>query len=598
MGLLHIRVGDFLNSDLGKLLQEKIQQHELGDPRLKLLEKQYGLKLSEVESVTLMILPHSPAFGPRIDFPGHDPFVHPHPHGEPFSLEPVVLVTTKKPYDRINLLKRIPFQNRPDGPEFFLGSGRGFAFQFVSSRSFVVGPPRALITYANLLAQESPQEEGVLQDALDLVNEKKHTVIAGYHLSPSFRHALEWEGMGRFPIGVPFYPLVTQPTVMGLDLGSSLDFEVVFLAKNPRSASLAAETAKTGLVLLNKIAKLPPELQEALSQAKVVQQGNNSSVRVSVKKDPAKILGLVSQITKKILVNKAYTDSGSNLKQIALACHAYHDSYRGFPPPFLRDKNNREGKPLLSWRVAILPYIEQQDLYEQFKLDEPWDSPHNKKLIAQMPKIYAPVGGKKTKPGLTYYQVFVGPGTAFEDLEGQRWAGVRFSQILDGTSNTLMVVEAGEPVIWTKPDDLPYDPKKPLPKLGGLFPDGFHAALCDGSVQFIPNSYKKEFLRFLVTRNDGQVIPSLPNQRSFDPEDILPWRPIEPLYKTPSENPVEKGDFELEKKPARQKDLEKSFPELKQGTQNELNLENLPEQRNEFLKDLKFFDKRFEGKKR
>src|SRR5207249_2796575 len=78
------------------------------------------------------------------------------------------------------------------------------------------------------------------------------------------------------------------------------------------------------------------------------------------------------------------TVSQNNLKQIGLAMHNYHDTYRHFPPQALTDKN---GKPLLSWRVAVLPFIEQDNLYRQFKLDEPWDSEHNRKLLERMPKL-------------------------------------------------------------------------------------------------------------------------------------------------------------------------------------------------------------------
>src|SRR5439155_13938759 len=111
-------------------------------------------------------------------------------------------------------------------------------------------------------------------------------------------------------------------------------------------------------------------------------------------------------------------------------------------------------------RVAILPYVEEHELYKQFKLDEPWDSEHNKKLLEKMPKVYAPVGVKTRAPHTTFYQAFVGPGAAFED--GMK---VKLTNFFDGTSNTLMVAEAAEPVPWTKPDDLPFDPKKPPPAL-------------------------------------------------------------------------------------------------------------------------------------
>jgi RNA polymerase sigma factor (sigma-70 family) len=184
----------------------------------------------------------------------------------------------------------------------------------------------------------------------------------------------------------------------------------------------------------------------------------------------------------------------NNLKQIALAFHNYHDVYGHFPS-VIRDD---QGEPLLSWRVAILPYIEQDELYKQFHLDESWDSEHNKKLIAKMPKIYATGTGEWA--GHTYYQGFSGKGTALD-----RTQHVRMTDITDGTSNTILVVEAGEAVPWTKPEDLRYSPNRPLPKLGGPFKDVTHFAFCDGSVHTLRKDFDEKAMRAAITINGGEV---------------------------------------------------------------------------------------------
>jgi hypothetical protein len=189
---------------------------------------------------------------------------------------------------------------------------------------------------------------------------------------------------------------------------------------------------------------------------------------------------------------------------MALALINYGDANRRLPPAGLGDpRTDREGKkPLLSWRVAILPYIEQQNLYLQFRLDEPWDSPNNKPLLAKMPRIYKLPGDTKTPSDHTVYQVFVGPGTAFE--KGQT---IHFpASFTDGTSNTILIAEAARGVPWTKPEDLPFDPQAPLPALGGHFRGGFNVALADGSIRFITPSTSERTLKAAITRNAGDLL--------------------------------------------------------------------------------------------
>ncbi len=198
----------------------------------------------------------------------------------------------------------------------------------------------------------------------------------------------------------------------------------------------------------------------------------------------------------------------NNLKQIALEMVNYHETNKALPPAALYSK---DGKPLLSWRVALLPYLQQEVLYKAFKLDEPWDSEHNKKLIAQMPAVYATPGGKEAKFGMTHYQVFVGAGTAFEPRP-QRRHGIEVNEILDGTSNTLLVVEATDAVIWTRPDDLPFDPRKAPPKLG-IAQDAINVVFCDGSTASLLRDVTAETLKALITRSGGEkVSPPLVKQ--------------------------------------------------------------------------------------
>jgi len=187
--------------------------------------------------------------------------------------------------------------------------------------------------------------------------------------------------------------------------------------------------------------------------------------------------------------------SESNLKQILLALHSYNDANRHLPGNI----TDKDGKPLLSWRVAILPYIEEEELYKKFKLDEPWDSEHNKKLLAKMPDLFR-VGFEPKGETKTYYQGFAGPGTLFEP--GKELTLV---SVTDGTSNTIAIVEAGSPVEWTKPADIPYDPKIEL-KLKGPFSNVIMGATADAATHaFRPNPDPKN-LRRLIEIADGEVV--------------------------------------------------------------------------------------------
>jgi len=179
--------------------------------------------------------------------------------------------------------------------------------------------------------------------------------------------------------------------------------------------------------------------------------------------------------------------------------HNYHDTHHRFPPAAVCGP---DGKPLLSWRVLILPFIEQEALYKQFHLDEPWDSPHNIELLPKMPTIYGPYRTKQTYDGLTYFRAIVGPGATFEGT-----TGLKFADFTDGTSNTILIAEAWDPVPWTKPDELVYDPDGPLPRFGGIMKDGrFRALFADGHVQDISEAVREDSIRALITRNGGEAV--------------------------------------------------------------------------------------------
>lgn len=189
--------------------------------------------------------------------------------------------------------------------------------------------------------------------------------------------------------------------------------------------------------------------------------------------------------------------TGNNLRYLALALHNHHDHQETLPASMSVDD---EGRPLLSWRVHVLQYLEEEALYREFRLDEPWDSPHNLALLPRMPNWYAhPLADASTARYETHFQVIIGPGAAFE---GQKRLRLK-EDFTDDHAKTILVVEARDPVPWTKPQDLPYSPHGPVPRLGGHFRGLFVAAMADGGMLQLEDSLDEQTLRALITRSGG-----------------------------------------------------------------------------------------------
>jgi hypothetical protein len=189
--------------------------------------------------------------------------------------------------------------------------------------------------------------------------------------------------------------------------------------------------------------------------------------------------------------------SSNNQKQIMLSFHNYESAFRSLPNRVWKTDKD-EDKPLLSWRVAILPFLEQQQLYEQFHLDEPWDSPHNIKLLDKMPAIYKNPR-VPAQPGHTTYVMPYGEGTI-----GSEEGPVGFRNITDGTSNTIAVVEvnAEHAVPWTCPEDIDIDE---IDLRTAFPPDGSNVGIWDGSIKFITSSIDENVLEALLTHAGGEI---------------------------------------------------------------------------------------------
>ena len=447
--------------------------------------KLFGLAPDDLKSVTI--------FGPSLKNP---------PDIQKFG----GVLTFKKGFAKEKLKK---------GVEQLLGGGVAVSVVAVNNHTALV---RVNLgdDYAKPQLSDSP---GPLTPALKEAATGKHALVTGITVA-NLPDQLQSDELD--PKFGPFKPLIKSSTIFAtLDLGKTIDIDV---RVKTGTAAQAVECEKSLGVLLGLIQDevvgdglkaVEPEAAKnpgfkdlvtvlkavgtAARDAKFSTLGNEARVRASIPTDlPFASAYLAAK--RKAQEAAAASQSANHLKQIGIAMHNYADTMGNLPPAAVCDKT---GKPLLSWRVLILPYVEEGELFKQFKLDEPWDSDHNKKLLAKMPKVYTIPG--ITKPGGTdtHYRVFVGNGAGFDWVRGMRLP----ADFFDGTSNTLLCVTAATAVPWTKPDELEFDPEKDMAKLFGAVASGrYQFGLFDGSVRAYSKLPSKTTINALITRGGGETL--------------------------------------------------------------------------------------------
>jgi hypothetical protein len=408
--------------------------------------------------------------------------------------------------ERSSQLRKAPFELRIPPPNSELAKNASLE----EGRSIAQKAMEQLIDRLS-----AAKEAGPLLSALEEAAKPDHHVIAG--LNPSLIASKNWAK----DIPERYQKVRALSDLQSVSLTASLQSSVLpgtfndsfrlhldLLFPNEQAAKNGGEAAKAGLdwvgdslrilqeqsPLVAAFLGLSPEqiekYQGAIKTAIVQQAGPVVQIDQQVVTDfgmaKAEILGQLKQQSSRSI-------SGNHLSQISQAMYRYQEEHGRLPPAVVFSKDGKT--PLYSWRVELLPYLDEGELFAEFHRDEPWDSPHNKSQLAKMPKVYAsPELRDGQEPYATYYQAFVGPLAPFE---GQKQPKVPES-FPRGPDHTILIVEAGEAVPWTRPLDLPYEIKGQLPKLGGLFKDGFHAVMADGSVRFIPRSVSEETLRAAI----------------------------------------------------------------------------------------------------
>jgi type II secretory pathway pseudopilin PulG len=517
LGFAHVRVAEVWKSDALKPFRKVVEK--AGPSAFESLDKDFTPAPSTLDRVTTVALP--------LDTPDMG------------NLRTVTILAFTKPFDAAAVTKQyMPKgeEKKANGKAYTTDKLAGVAIHFADDKTLVFGDADSLPAFLNLKGKPSGALAGAIQQAAN------KPLLACVNVK-----ALPIPEQLKNDIPDNLKPLLAAETlVLSAELGKemNLTLAVGFASADDakggeKALRAAADMARQMLVgpraeaerlikgdpVRKKDSPRPLEdliqaaaglgllggvnsLDEILADPPLTVDGNTVTAVIPLPAEVAPLLGPAVVAAgvglpafQKARNAAARTQSMNNLKQIGLAMHNYESTHGTFPPAAICDK---KGKKLLSWRVAILPYIEQDNVYKLFKLDEPWDSEHNKPLGQIAIKTYVdPRADLDGKLNHTHYKVFTGNGAAFDTLLGRK-----FAQITDGLSNTVMVVAAGEAVPWSKPDDFEFDPKKDLPDLSKPFGD-LLMLFCDGSVRAIRPDQRKDFdslMKLLIQMDDGMVI--------------------------------------------------------------------------------------------
>ena len=255
-----------------------------------------------------------------------------------------------------------------------------------------------------------------------------------------------------------------------------------------------AEAPKLDMLKPGLGAQLYGDLEKAVSELSVTNNGTMTIVKFAIQQQTlATMMSTVIPYFELSQERVRQNQGMNNLKMIALSFQNYHDAFKTFPAAA---KMKKDGNPPHSWRVAILPFLEEDTLYRQYKFDEPWDSEANKKVLAQMPAAYRSPFADPSSTNTSYVMPIIDKGifSAETVLKGPSLA-----KVTDGLSQTIVVIETETSIPWTKPEDLVIDATKPLPALGFAKSPTLNVAFADGAVyRFIKNPTLEALLPFLT----------------------------------------------------------------------------------------------------
>jgi hypothetical protein len=337
-------------------------------------------------------------------------------------------------------------------------------------------------TTAQVLLLPTPDTRRVLSELLPALPKE-----AGGGSTLPLSHGLQW-------------------AALAVDLPPKLFVKLTIESPDPE----AARKLKDSLTQILKVLSAVPEVRNFLPDINPLAEMFSlqlESNRLTLSGKDKEMMALMQTAVKRTYQAAHLRAGEENLRRLTIAMHSYADTFKGRNAARLPAVANfdNQGKPLLSWRVHLLPFVGEQKLYKEFHLNETWDSPHNKRLLARIPEVYQGPNRKLNEEGKTIFLIPVGKDAAFrQGPEGPRMP----ADFPDGTSNTILIVEADDAhaVAWTKPADLPFDHAHPERGLGGHYANGFLVGLADGSVRIVKRQISKATLQAAFTPAGGEVL--------------------------------------------------------------------------------------------
>lgn len=504
-GLVHIQVPQLLSGPLGTL----VQSPQLA-PQIEQFKAIAGFGPENIDSITVGVSRISEMTQQQTE-----------PTPESMSLIAVVRANQTVDVSKLTLVAPEASQVTEGSLTYYrIPEDPPVAIWMPDDRTAVIGAESVVKQVASGSTSTSSLDSGLLNGQSSIEIAFSPAIPDAIFRHPNFRIP---QG-GPTPIPPPVRTLVTAirehivGASIGITLTQDLGFKTAFRSRDAAGAKKFKDAFVSTMDELKKLEEenpgqgIPPMMQMFMAPMQQISDDMNESFKVTVsgtltsssmeaKSGGQTISGFVPMLATFLPAMPTGppaqpTQRRDNMKQIALAMLEFHDAYGRFPNAIGKGPN---GEEWLSWRVHLLPFLGYEQLYNQFALKEPWDSPTNLALVNQMPNVYRSAEAGVSE-GKTVYQVPVGPGAIFEGSVGRS-----FRDITDGTSNTILLVKVNtlRAAEWTRPVDYSFIPSDPLEGLLPAREEGCKVAYVDGSVQTIAPGTSPQAANAMFTRAAG-----------------------------------------------------------------------------------------------